>query len=134
MWPSVPKIIPEKQLGTAYALIFWVQNWGLMGVAWSRFALVAVGLVFFRISLGLIEMGWIHAWKMMGAPLFASLFMWFLLERVREWLPTPGVSDAVQLAKLIGIGVVSYIIVSLLVSRQHALVVKEVVFKLRRKS
>ena len=30
MWPSVPKIIPEKQLGTAYALIFWVQNIGLM--------------------------------------------------------------------------------------------------------
>nr|NQU90106.1 MFS transporter [Bacteroidota bacterium] len=32
MWPSVPKIIPERQLGTAYALIFWVQNWGLMGM------------------------------------------------------------------------------------------------------
>jgi MFS family permease len=32
MWPSVPKIIPEKQLGTAYSMIFWVQNWGLMGV------------------------------------------------------------------------------------------------------
>lgn len=32
MWPSVPKIIPEKQLGSAYALIFWVQNIGLMGV------------------------------------------------------------------------------------------------------
>lgn len=32
MWPSVPKIIPQKQLGTAYSLIFWVQNWGLMGV------------------------------------------------------------------------------------------------------
>jgi MFS family permease len=32
MWPSVPKIIPEKQLGSAYAMIFWVQNWGLMGV------------------------------------------------------------------------------------------------------
>jgi MFS family permease len=30
MWPSVPKIIPERQLGTAYSLIFWVQNWGLM--------------------------------------------------------------------------------------------------------
>ncbi len=30
MWPSVPKIIPEKQLGTAYSMIFWVQNWGLM--------------------------------------------------------------------------------------------------------
>jgi hypothetical protein len=32
MWPSVPKIIPEKQLGTAYAVIFWIQNIGLLGV------------------------------------------------------------------------------------------------------
>ena len=32
MWPSVPKIIPEKQLGTAYALIFYIQNIGLSGV------------------------------------------------------------------------------------------------------
>ena len=32
MWPSVPKIIPEQRLGSAYALIFYVQNWGLMGV------------------------------------------------------------------------------------------------------
>ena len=30
MWPSVPKIIPDKQLGSAYALIFYVQNIGLM--------------------------------------------------------------------------------------------------------
>ena len=30
MWPSVPKIIPEKQLGTAYGMIFLVQNVGLM--------------------------------------------------------------------------------------------------------
>ena len=31
MWPSVPKIIPEKQLGTAYALIFLLQNfWALL--------------------------------------------------------------------------------------------------------
>jgi MFS family permease len=32
MWPSVPKIIPERYLGTSFSLIFWVQNWGLMGV------------------------------------------------------------------------------------------------------
>ena len=32
MWPSVPKIIPQNQLGTAYAMIFWVQNIGLSGV------------------------------------------------------------------------------------------------------
>ncbi len=29
MWPSVPKIIDEKVLGSAYCLIFWVQNVGL---------------------------------------------------------------------------------------------------------
>jgi MFS family permease len=32
MWPSVAKIIPQKQLGSAFSLIFYVQNWGLMGV------------------------------------------------------------------------------------------------------
>lgn len=32
MWPSVAKIIPQKQLGSAYALIFYVQNIGLMCV------------------------------------------------------------------------------------------------------
>ena len=30
MWPSVPKIIPEKKLGTAYAVIFYIQNVGLL--------------------------------------------------------------------------------------------------------
>jgi MFS family permease len=26
MWPSVPRLVPERQLGTAYALIFYLQN------------------------------------------------------------------------------------------------------------
>ena len=29
LWPSVPKIIDEKILGSAYCLIFWIQNVGL---------------------------------------------------------------------------------------------------------
>ena len=32
LWPAVPKIFPAHQLGTAYALIFLVQNVGLWGV------------------------------------------------------------------------------------------------------
>lgn len=32
LWPSVPKIIDEKVLGSAYCLIFWVQNIGLWSV------------------------------------------------------------------------------------------------------
>ena len=30
MWPSVPKLVPSKVFGTAYSLIYWVQNLGLM--------------------------------------------------------------------------------------------------------
>lgn len=30
LWPSVPKLVPSSYLGTAYALIFWIQNIGLM--------------------------------------------------------------------------------------------------------
>lgn len=32
MWPSVAKIFPVNQLGTAYALIFFIQNIGLWGI------------------------------------------------------------------------------------------------------
>ena len=32
MWPSVPKIVNERYLGSAYSVIFFIQNWGLMGI------------------------------------------------------------------------------------------------------
>lgn len=32
MWPTLSRIIPESQLGSAYAFTFWLQNIGLMGV------------------------------------------------------------------------------------------------------
>ena len=42
MWPSVPKIIPEKNLGTAYSLIYWVQNLGMWAVP------IYIGRIFTR--------------------------------------------------------------------------------------
>ena len=42
MWPSVPKIIPEKNLGTAYSLIYWVQNLGMWAVP------IYIGKIFAR--------------------------------------------------------------------------------------
>jgi len=30
LWPSVPKIVPDKVLGTTFALVYWVQNLGLL--------------------------------------------------------------------------------------------------------
>ncbi len=32
LWPAVPKIVPEKQLGTAYSIIYYIQNIGLIVV------------------------------------------------------------------------------------------------------
>jgi MFS family permease len=34
MWPSVPKIVEERYLGSAYALVFWIQNIGLLLIPW----------------------------------------------------------------------------------------------------
>jgi nitrate/nitrite transporter NarK len=51
MWPSVPKIIPEKQLGTAYGMIFLVQNIGLslvpllIGWVLNKYCIVGTRLV-----------------------------------------------------------------------------------------
>ena len=42
MWPSVPKIIPEKNLGTAYSLVYWIQNMGMWAVP------IYVGRIFTR--------------------------------------------------------------------------------------
>ncbi len=30
LWPSVPKLVENKVLGSAYSIIFWIQNVGLM--------------------------------------------------------------------------------------------------------
>ena len=35
MWPSVTKIVPENRLGTAYATMFTIQNWGLGVFFWG---------------------------------------------------------------------------------------------------
>ena len=31
LWPSVPKLVDAKIIGSAYAVIFWIQNIGLYG-------------------------------------------------------------------------------------------------------
>ena len=64
MWPSVPKIIPEKQLGSAYALIFYVQNIGLMLVP------ILLGIVLDKSNPGINEKieNTIAAFRAEGVP------------------------------------------------------------------
>lgn len=40
LWPSVPKIVPDKVLGTTFALIYWVQNLGLLTFKWVAGAIL----------------------------------------------------------------------------------------------
>lgn len=49
MWPSVPKIIPEKQIGSAFAIIFWIQNFGLWGIP------LLIGVVLEKTNPGVAE-------------------------------------------------------------------------------
>ena len=43
LWPSVPKIVPDKVLGTTFALIYWVQNLGLMSFKWIAGVIIGKG-------------------------------------------------------------------------------------------
>ncbi len=49
MWPSVPKIVEDRYLGSAYALVFWIQNIGLMFIPWL------VGVVLKAVNPGIAE-------------------------------------------------------------------------------
>lgn len=70
MWPSVPRIVPEKNLGTAYSLVYWIQNLGLLtvpkivgtifsghpgldGVARVEWLFIALGCTAVALALGL---------------------------------------------------------------------------------
>ena len=118
----------------AVAFMLFGSQWGLMGVAWSRLALAVVGLVFFRISLGLVNMRTPHIWQIMGAPCIAAGLMWWLLEMSRGWVQTWVTSSAAQLGWLIAIGAAFYVASSLLISPRHVRDAREVVSRLRRKS
>jgi len=49
LWPSVPKLIDEKLLGSAYALIFWIQNIGLYAFP------MIIGIVLQRSNPGITD-------------------------------------------------------------------------------
>ena len=46
LWPAVPKIVPMKQLGTSYSIIYYIQNIGLMLIP------VLIGKVLERDTVG----------------------------------------------------------------------------------
>ena len=84
MWPSVPKIVPEKNLGTAYSLIYWIQNMGMLLVpifvgrifqaahpdapVRAEYIFIALGLVAVAIALLLMRSSRRHPSLELDAP------------------------------------------------------------------
>ena len=79
LWPSVPKVVPEKVLGTAYSLVYWVQNIGLLSfkmlagvilgsavgeaadLAFRQKGAVEVELMFVGLCIAAILIAWLFA-------------------------------------------------------------------------
>ena len=89
LWPAVPKIVPMKQLGTSYSIIYYIQNIGLMLIP------VLIGKVLERNTVGdQVDYTYsliIFAIIGLGAIVTASLLLW--MDRKRHYgLEDPNIS------------------------------------------
>ena len=89
LWPAVPKIVPMKQLGTSYSIIYYIQNIGLMLIP------VLIGKVLERNTVG-DQVDYTHSLIIfaiigVGAIVTASLLLW--MDRKRPYgLEDPNIS------------------------------------------
>ena len=89
LWPAVPKIVPMKQLGTSYSIIYYIQNIGLMLIP------VLIGKVLERNTVGdQVDYTYsliIFAIIGLGAIVTASLLLW--MDRKRHYgLEAPNIT------------------------------------------
>lgn len=90
LWPAVPKIVPMKQLGTSYSIIYYIQNIGLMLIP------VLIGKVLERDTIG-EQVDYTHTLIIfaiigVGAIITASLLLW--LDRRRHYgLEQPNINS-----------------------------------------
>jgi nitrate/nitrite transporter NarK len=90
LWPAVPKIVPMKQLGTSYSIIYYIQNIGLMLIP------VLIGKVLERNTVGdQVDYTYsliIFAIIGLGAIVTASLLLW--MDRKRHYgLEDPNINN-----------------------------------------
>ena len=90
LWPAVPKIVPMKQLGTSYSIIYYIQNIGLMLIP------VLIGKVLERDTVG-EQVDYTHSLIIfaiigVGAIVTSSLLLW--MDRKRHYgLEQPNISS-----------------------------------------
>ena len=79
LWPSVPKLVDEKIIGSAYALIFWIQNIGL----WLFPILIGNVLTNTNpVGIGPDELNYTWALVMLACLGIAALVIGVILKRV----------------------------------------------------
>ena len=89
LWPAVPKIVPMKQLGTSYSIIYYIQNIGLMLIP------VLIGKVLEGDTVG-EQVDYTHSLIIfavigLGAIITAALLLW--MDHKRHYgLEAPNIS------------------------------------------
>ena len=90
LWPAVPKIVPMKQLGTSYSIIYYIQNIGLMLIP------VVIGKVLERNTVG-EQVDYTHSLVIfgiigVGAIIASTLLLW--MDRKRHYgLEVPNITS-----------------------------------------
>ena len=86
LWPTVSKIVPEKNLGTAYSLIYWIQNMGMLLVP------VAVGFIFRNTESG--KLAALHSEYVFLALCLLAIIVSLLFARSSDKNPGLGLDKA----------------------------------------
>lgn len=90
-----------------------------MGIAYAKWIITAVALVYFRVSLGLVQLRWVHIWKILGAPFVVALIMYGAIALARESLYAVETGLPGRLAALTVLGAAIYITGALFACRSH---------------
>ena len=100
MWPSVAKIVPEKRLGTAYATMFTIQNYGLSAFYWGIGKVLDVANPKIVANIQSVREGLIA--QGLSNPEIATR-----IEEMRATAEIPPYNYTVPILMLVGLGVVS---------------------------
>lgn len=90
LWPAVPKIVPEEQLGTAYSIIYYIQNIGLMIVP------IVIGNVLDKNTAGGVVDYTTAMWVFSaigGMAIFVSVLLLIFDKKYHYGLQSPNVND-----------------------------------------
>jgi PST family polysaccharide transporter len=108
------------------------SHWGLMGIAYAKWIITTVALVFFRIALGLVQLRWAHLLNIIGAPFACALLMFGAVMLARE--PVHAVIPGLpwRFACLVLLGAAIYGASVLIACRSHLADLMIVLRKLRK--